>query len=460
MNLKRLPLVVLLLLTLACNFLTRSSGGRSSADVPARTVEPVATLTTAVYIPPGCQGEPIATLPPATTLAEPTPSLGTNSPLTTAEQLEVFDALAEKIAAVYVYPDFNGQDWPSIVTDYRTKVEGGLETETFYTEMENFVSALGDEHSNFESPAQVAASNASLAGANNYVGIGVLVKPLIEKETMTILVVSPDSPAAHSGLQTHDSILAIDGLPLVEDGQSYHQRLRGPKCSTLVATIQSPGAAPRAVTLMRYPFSGSTPIEARLVPTTDGSRLGYIFLPTFFDETVTGQVEQALESFGGTLDGLILDNRMNGGGSSTVFRPILSYFTSGLLGNFVSRTATQPLEITADPIENSQTVPLVVLVGEETVSFGEIFSGVLQDTGRAKLVGQKTLGNVETLHGYTFEDGSRAWIAEEGFDPLVSHADWEQDGLQPEVEAYADWDTFTFEDDPGIAAAMDLLGHK
>src|SRR5687767_2088506 len=180
MNFKRLPLVVLLLLSLACNFLTRSGGGRSSADVPARTVEPVTTPANAVYVPPDCQGEPIATLPPATTLAEPTPSLGTNPTLTTAEQLEVFDALAQKIAAVYVYPDFNGQDWPSVVEQYRAKVEGGLDTETFYIEMGDFVSALGDEHSNFESPAQVDASNASLAGANNYVGIGVLVKPLIE----------------------------------------------------------------------------------------------------------------------------------------------------------------------------------------------------------------------------------------------------------------------------------------
>src|SRR5574341_1252867 len=90
---------------------------------------------------------------------------------------------------------------------------------------------------------------------------------------------------------------------------------------------------------------------------------------------------------------------------------------------------------------------------EDTVSFGEIFSGALQDTGRAKIVGQTTLGNVETLHGYTFDDGSRAWIAEERFDPLVSHADWEKDGIKPDVEAYADWDTFTFENDPSLAAA-------
>jgi carboxyl-terminal processing protease len=143
-----------------------------------------------------------------------------------------------------------------------------------------------------------------------------------------------------------------------------------------------------------------------------------------------------------------------------VVEPILSYFTEGTLGNFVTRTERRALKITADPVHNSQTVPLVILVGEDTVSFGEIFSGALQDTGRAKIVGQTSLGNVETLSGYNFEDGSQAWIAQERFDPLNSDADWEKDGIIPDVEAYADWDTFTFENDPSVDAAVKLLGHE
>jgi carboxyl-terminal processing protease len=70
------------------------------------------------------------------------------------------------------------------------------------------------------------------------------------------------------------------------------------------------------------------------------------------------------------------------------------------------------------------------------------------------------MGNVETLHGYNFEDGSRVWIAEERFDPIHSHATWEKNGIIPDVFAYANWDTFTFENDPSIAAALKLLGHK
>jgi C-terminal processing protease CtpA/Prc len=142
-----------------------------------------------------------------------------------------------------------------------------------------------------------------------------------------------------------------------------------------------------------------------------------------------------------------------------VVEPILAYLTSGTLGEFRSRAATRPLTIAPNPIHNSHSVPVVILVGPETVSFGEIFAGALKDSGRAMLVGQTTLGNVETLHGYELEDGSWLWIAEETFDPAVSHANWEQTGIVPDVEAYADWDTFTFETDPSIAAALTLLGH-
>ncbi|NOH04785.1 MAG: hypothetical protein HND47_23850 [Chloroflexi bacterium] len=138
---------------------------------------------------------------------------------------------------------------------------------------------------------------------------------------------------------------------------------------------------------------------------------------------------------------------------------MLSFFASGRLGNFTSRRESNPLTIEAEPIHNSQTVPLVVLVSEETASFGEIFSGVLRDAGRAKIVGAPTLGNVEILHGYEFDDGSNLWIAEETFVAANSSENWEETGIVPDVIAYADWDTFTFENDPSIQAAVRLLGH-
>ncbi len=222
--------------------------------------------------------------------------------------------------------------------------------------------------------------------------------------------------------------------------------------------MQSPGEAPRDVMLLRYAIQGDVPIDARLVTTTDGSKIGYIFIPSFFDETIPEQIKNALNEFG-PLDGLMLDVRMNGGGSSSVTYPIFEYFIQGTLGQFVSREASRPLEIKANEIQNSQTVPLIVMVSQDTVSFGEIFAGVLKDSGRAKIVGETSLGNVEVLHGYDFDDGSQIWLAAETFHSAFSDTNWEETGIVPDVQAFSEWDTFYFDTDPSIAAALDLLGH-
>jgi len=455
---QRFILILVLSISLACNTVTKPFNPASTN--PSQSPAPAATaFESPSYIPPECQNSPIATIPAPTTIAVPTLGVEPNPPISKDEQLKVFDELVNTINKVYLYPDFNGVDWKEIAATYRAKVESGLDTETFYIEMESLVSELKDDHSQFESPSILAIDNAELSGHNDYVGIGVLVLPQVEKGNITALSIFPGSAADHASIKSHDSLLAVDGIPLVENGEAHIERVRGPECSTLRLTLQSPGGEPHDIFLMRYKISAPEPIDARLVPTTDGSRIGYIFIPTFYDETIPGQVKKALTDFG-ELDGLILDNRMNGGGSSDILEPILADFINGTLGQFVSRSGKRPLEIKADPVNNSQTVPLVVLVGLDTVSFGEIFSGIMQDQGRAKIVGQTTLGNVETLSGYDFSDGSRAWIAQERFDPAISHADWEQTGIIPDVQAFADWDTFTFEDDPSVKAAIELLGHR
>ena len=162
MKIKRLLIVaIFLFISLSCSLLTRAGEQFSPTDtiVPTRTSSPV-PLTPEIYIPPQCEGQPVATLAPEVTSAQPTPSLEPNPPLTKEEQLDVLDELVAQINEVYLYPDFNGVDWDAVVADYRARVGQGLDTETFYTEMENLVMELGDEHSQFESPAQVAQSEA------------------------------------------------------------------------------------------------------------------------------------------------------------------------------------------------------------------------------------------------------------------------------------------------------------
>jgi carboxyl-terminal processing protease len=466
MKTKRIVFGFLILTLMACNFVTRMIAPPTPTPLPTHTptltpsvtpsATPTATPLVPAYIPPQCADQPLATVAPELLLAHPTLENEANPPISRSEQLQVFREMTGIIEQVYVYPDYNGRDWEEMKARYRGKIEAGLETEAFYVEMRAMIYELGDEHSDYLTPLEVEASEAELRGQNSYVGIGVYGEYNFEKQSFVVISTFPGSAAEYAGLQPHDSILLVDGLPITEE---LGNRLRGPECTAVMASVQSPGEAPRDVMLMRYRVEGSIPLESRLVPTTDGSRVGYIFLPSFFDETLPPQMQGALEQFG-ELDGLILDLRMNSGGSSTVAYPIMAFFTDGRQGEFVSRTDSRTLRIRANPIHNSQTVPLIVLVSEGTVSFGEIFAGVMQDSGRAKIVGEVSLGNVEVLHGYDFDDGSLMWIASETFSSAFSASNWEETGIIPDVIAHAEWDEFYFDTDPAIPASLELLGFR
>lgn len=464
MRVKRFFFGLLVLSLLSCNFVTQMVFPPTATPIPP-TFTPTATVTASptptatplvpAYIPPQCDASaPLATIQPDIAI-QPTPQFETKQ-ISKRLQLRIVDEVEQIVEQVYVYPDYNGKDWEGIVARYRDMVNNGLETEAFYREMQNMIDELEDEHSSFVSPAGVEQSEAELRGENKFVGVGVYSNVDFERGRIVVISTFPGSPAEYAGLQAHDSILLVDGKPITPETGI---RTLGPECTAVVLTVQSPGESPRDVMLVRSPIVGGVPVDARLVPTTDGSKIGYIFIPSFFDETLPPQIETALEEFG-PLDGLILDVRLNGGGSSTVTYPILSFFADGKLGEFVSREESRPLNIEANPIHNSQTVPLVVMVSEDTVSFGEIFAGVLRDARGAKITGETSLGNVEVLHGYDFDDGSVMWIASETFDSAFSDNDWERDGIVPDIIAYAPWDSFYFDTDPSIAAALELLGHR
>ena len=410
---------------------------------PTRTPSPSPTLTQTL------------TLTPAPTLtATPTVALGD-----TQAHLEIFEQVWELVNQEYVSLDFNGVDWDAVRERYRPVIEAGQPDLEFYVTMNEMLGELGDEHSRFDDPQTVAEDDAGLQGNLDYVGVGILVQGRPEKNYAVILVTFPGGPAEEAGIRSRDHLLAADGVPILDEQGELRDIVRGPEGTPVELTIQTPGEPPREVSVVRRRISGSIPIEYQVFE-SGGKRIGYVFLPTFNDLTIPGQVKEALEemSLVGALDGLIIDNRMNEGGAEPALRETLRLFVGGRLGEFISRREERLLEVEAEDVGGSQSVPLVVLIGAGTVSYGEIFSGLLQVTGRATLMGQTTLGNVETIWGYDMPDGSRAWIARETFRPAGDQeANWEQSGIQPDIPVAGEWEEFKLEDDPVVEAAMQFV---
>ena len=451
-----LPTLLVLLSLLACSLpvqteIPSTSQSRPTIIWPSATPSPTITATATPEPSPTPTLTPVATETPLVT-ATLTPTT-----LPISLQLQVFEDIWQVINDGYVYPDFNGVDWDAVRTEFRQRIEAGLDNADFYMAMYEMITRLGDEHSFYLSPEAVAEQEANYAGQHDYVGIGILVSAVPERNRAVILSVFPGSPAEAVGLQPRDAILSVDGTPILDEEGYLRDIVRGPEDTTITLVIQTPEQEERQISVTRHRITGAVPVPFSVITSEAGLRIGYILIVTFDDSTVDEQVGDALRAMTAEapLDGLIIDNRMNGGGSNTVVEPILGYFTGGIMGHFVSRQDERPLTIHANEINGSQEIPLVVLVGSGSVSFGEIFSGVLQDSGRAYIIGTNTGGNVEILWGYDFDDGSQMWLASETFRPYYHpEQNWEADGIVPDEIVPGEFDEHSLENDPPVIAAI------
>lgn len=420
----------------------------ATPTTPATTTPPLPTLTATL--------QPTAT---ASEMAEPTATQ-----LPTFLQLHIFEDLWTTIKDEYLYEDFNGLDWDEIHIEYQKRIQAGLTNEDFYAALDEMVMRLGDDHSVFLSPEMVVKEEAEYQGNYDFVGIGVMLSAVPDRQRAVILVTFPGSPAEASGLKPRDNLLSVNGEPILDEYGFLRDIVRGPEGTLVTLTIQTPGERPRQVTIERKRITTSLPVPYMILTSPHGKRIGYLLLTSFADIGIDDRIGEALRwmTREAPLDGLIIDNTQNGGGSDTVLRPSLSYFTQGTLGHFISREGERPLEIKKyEEFPGLHSLPLVVLISLDTASYGEVFAGVLQDVGRAYLIGETTGGNVETLWGYDFEDGSRAWIAHESFRPLNHpQQNWEETGIIPDLTILANWDEYTTQSDPRVKAALEYFDQQ
>ena len=219
--------------------------------------------------------------------------------------------------------------------------------------MKVFIEELADGHSHYQTPAEVQEEDDQLANGSSFVGIGASFLPLPDG-TGSVIYVLPGSPSALAGILPHDQLVSVNGGPLsLPDGTPA---TRGEPGTSVTVQVRRGGGAVISLSMVRAAITAPPPVDSCLVA---GTRIGYIFLPTFFDPTITDQVREALQTLmaGGPLTGLIIDNRMNSGGLESSAKGVLGFVTGGNQGAYVRRNGSIPFNITLEAIGNSQTVP-------------------------------------------------------------------------------------------------------
>ena len=404
------------------------------------------------------------------TWSEPTPtptlviqSAKTGSPLSPVmrdQHRRIFRSVWRTVQQHYLYEDYRGVDWLAVRQEFAPLVDAAQDDAAFWALMQAMIAQLGDEHSSFLTPEEALTEDRAMHGELDYVGIGVFIAVPEDVDYGVILFPLPDSPAAVAGLRPHERILSVAGTPACcdEDGFDNLHLLRGPEGTDVEVVLQSSDTVTRTVRVRRERIQTQVPILSRHLPLGERT-IGYVMVPTLWDGTIAERMRSTLVDLAAEdeLSGLILDLRVNGGGAFTELYEVLSLFVDGEVGYFYRHGAKRDmLTIKSDPVVGSQDMPLIVLIGPYTESFAEVLSGILQDVGRAQLIGATTAGNVETLHPYDLADGSRLWLAEETFFPL-SGTRWEGVGVQPDRVVNDAWEDFTDMNDPYIAEALEVF---
>jgi carboxyl-terminal processing protease len=367
-------------------------------------------------------------------------------------RMALFDGVWEGIRDFYVDPETNGLDWEAIGDEYAPLVVATENAHEVYDILREMVALLEDPFTNFYSPEDLGDPEVI---DPTYGGIGALIDESVagqDSEGLRIVYVFEGGSARESGLDVRDRIIGVNGEACARIAD-----IRGPQGTDVTLTVVSPGEEPRDLTLERRQIDPVILPEARRLAAE--MEIGYLRVIALSGQEAIDGIEQALTSFvrGDSIEGLVIDLRASNQGAPAVMLELLRPFVSGAVGEFHARVGNEPIEIEPNDLADDYAdVPVVILVDEASEAEAEQFAAIMQDQGRATVVGTQTSGQTHGAQTVDLPDGSLLQIVAFGFQ-LPDGATLEGQGVTPDVAVEGDWLDYPEAEDPFLLAALDVL---
>lgn len=301
-----------------------------------------------------------------------------------------------------------------------------------YGAIQGMLNTLGDQnHTVFFPPDVARQQESSLDGS--FEGIGAYVDASADE--FKIVTPIQGSPAEAAGLLAGDVVLAVNDQEITGMAEwEVISLIRGPAGTTVTLTVLHPEATdPVDIEIER----GRIDIDSVLWARIPGTNLVNLQITRFASDTST-ELDDALQAIlqdgKEPVAGIILDLRNNPGG----------YLQEALeaAGQFLPEDAVVLHEV--DARDNTTThrvqgsglardLPLIVLINPGSASAAEILAGALQDNGRAKLVGESTVGTGTVLRPFTLSDGSVVRLGVTNW-LTPNHKLIKGEGIQPDIK--------------------------
>ena len=384
----------------------------------------------------------------------------------------------------YYDPNLNGVDWTSVRRKYEPAILAALSDDEYWETLDRMTGELKDSHTRVHGPKQVAQQRDEEA---HTLGIGFMEI----NEALIVTTVHAESDGFWAGVRPGMTIKTIEGEPAldryrrlmteVRNSSTPWARARGASRKIMAGDIDSlvnmtfsrqiaPGRANESgditSTMKRRKFRTPPQLVSRVLP----SGYGYVRFSNFLGG-LESEVLAAIDRMKDT-PGMIVDLRNNGGGSLAMANKLATKFLSEKAkGARVLTRDSRPITVAFIPVIKLETDldgnpqeayrnPLVILTNENSASASEVFSGTLQDLGRATVIGQRSCGCLLGYLGYAdLPGGGQLAYSEIGFvSPKGKRIEGE--GVAPDVEIKPSRDDILFNRDRMLEAAEAFLKNK
>lgn len=233
---------------------------------------------------------------------------------------------------------------------------------------------------------------------------------------LIIVSVISDSPAEASGIQKDDRIIGVNGDDI--DGWTIDE---------VTATVRGPAGSDVLLTMLREDetFDVSITRAAVVIPVVDSAvydSVGYVKLNVFSDNA-DEQLEEAItELLESHIDELVFDLTNNPGGLLDTSIEVVSLFLPD--GDVVVTEGpndNRTFEVSGDPLVPDD-IPITIIVNKGSASASEVVSAVLQERGRALVVGENSFGKNTVQQRFSLSNGGAfkltiaRWLTPDGLD--------------------------------------------
>lgn len=258
-----------------------------------------------------------------------------------------------------------------------------------------------DPHSSYLPADKVAILNEEIKG--KFSGIGIQFE--IIQDTLSVISVIENTPAAASQLKPGDQILAINGQSVVGKNlttEDLKKIIRGEKGSHVKLDVLRSGHS-LSFSLLRADIPSESVDAAYFI----APKTGFIRISKFSENTYEEFMQHLEKMKNEGMEQLILDLRDNGGGLLDDAVQIADEFIDGNKNIVMTKGAhILPQVYTARRPGLFETGKLVVLINEQSASASEVLAGALQDWNRAAIIGRRSFGKGIVQEQFELSDGS------------------------------------------------------